>query len=355
MQRLAGRAVFTVGPREYRWEDVILAAHLWNEIERLERPTREGIACRRRLEDRGEALTETEIEGAADAWRYERDLLSADDLQEWLTARGIVMDEWLQHIDRLALRTRWSDELDDILKAYKVSAADVDAVVYVEAVCSAGLSELAETLAGQAAVHDRLGEESRTGKTSTKAARKAVLDRLPARVRRGGVIGVAPAATIQRADLVADVMLSFDRFVDQIAAPAALEREIEAHVLDWTRLDCQTRRILPQEAAREAVLLVQEDGLTLTEAAKVASSVIEDARYVLEEVEPPLKDRLVGALPGELIGPLASDNGSLASPSSTASRHRRETRSISDRARDRIIRRTIRREVSRRVRWHERF
>lgn len=355
MQRLAGRTVFTAGAREYRWEDVVLAAHLWGEAAELERRTREGIACHMRLDDRGEALSETEVEGAADKWRYERDLLSADDLQDWLTERDIDMDEWLAYMHRSAVRTRWSGELDEIVNAYDVSAEEVDAVMYSEAVCSGRLGELAERLAGQAAIYDRVAEQTPAAKSFSKAERKAILGRLPARVKRQGIIGVDPAVTKERADLVTDVALSFERFVDRIAAPAALEREIEAHALEWTRLDCQTVEFASEEAAREAALLVREDGMRLTQAAAIATSVVEETRYVLEEVEPPLKDRLVGALPGELIGPVSGDSGHLlvsvvdrVAPSTSDA-------SIRERAGDRVIRRTIRREISRRVRWHERF
>lgn len=355
MHRLAGHAVFSVGRRRYRWEDVVLAGYLWGDISRLEQGTREAIACRKRLDDRGEAPTVTEVETTAEEWRYERDLLSADDLQEWLTARGIDMDDWLEYIDRLALRTRWSAELDAIVRAYGVSSDELDACVYVEAACSGTLGMLAERLAGRAAVYGRVTEKSPRAKTSTKSERKTVLDGLPAHVKRRGVIGVAPAATRERAELVADIFVSFDQFVDEVAAPAALEREIEAHALDWTRLDCETVAFVSDEAAREAALLIREDGMPLADAAKIARAVVQKASYVLEDVGGELKDRLVGAFPGDLVGPVSGDDGLLlvgivdrVSPSM-------KDASILARARDRVIRRTIRREVSRRVRWHERF
>lgn len=355
MERLAGRAVFNVGRRRYRWEDVILAAHLWGDVARVEHRTQEAIACRKRLDDRGEALTEAEVEGAAEEWRYERDLLSADDLQEWLVMRGIDMDDWLEYIDRSALLVRWSGELDNIVNTYEVKSEEVEAAMYVQAACSGSLAELAERLAGQAAVAARVSETSPGGKTSTKAERKALLDGLPKLVKRKGVMGVTPAATKERAELVADVLVSCDRFMDAIASPAALEREIEAHALEWTRVDCETVEFSSGEAAREAALLVREDGLAFTEAARVARSPVSKTAYVIEDVDGELKDRLVGALPGELVGPLPAGDGHLVAwvvdrvPASTSDP------SILARARDGVIRRTIRREVSRRVRWHERF
>ena len=355
MRRLAGRAAFTVGDREYRGEDLVLAAHLWGEFAGLERQTRCGIACLRHLETHEAGLDAAFVEEAGDAWRYERDLLSADDMQDWLAGRNLDMDEWLLFVQRMVARTQCSAELDEIAEENEVTGEEIDAALYSEIVCSGRLAELAEQLAGQAAVFDRAAEQSRAATSSSKAERKTLLDELPASVRRKGILGIVPKVIRERAELLARVAFTFQRFIDGIAAPAALEREIEAHALEWTRLDCQTVGFAAAEAAREAALLVREDGMGLAQAAAIATSVVEDTPYVLEDVEAPLKDRLVGALPGDLIGPLAVDGGYVLVSVVNRVAPTAKDPSISGRARDRVIRRTIRREISRRVRWHERF
>ncbi len=347
MQRLVGRTAFTVGTRQYSWEDVILAAHLWSEAAQLERRTREGIACRRRLEDRGEEVDPDEVEKAADEWRYERDLLSADDMQAWLADRDLDMEEWLDYIERSVLRTLRSADLDEVVDAYKPLSKEVDAAIYSEAVCSGRLAELADRLAGQAAIYERLAEDA-DAPPSSKAELTAVVKRLPAAVKRVSV-------TEERGELIGDVMLSYERFVDRIAAPAALDREIEAHALQWTRLDCEMVAFAGEETAREAALLVREDGLPLAEAAALARLEVSKTRYVLEDVEPGLKDRLVSTPAGELVGPVSGEDGYLLISVVDRVAPSINDASILARARDRVIRRTIQREIGRRVRWHERL
>jgi hypothetical protein len=87
----------------------------------------------------------------------------------------------------------------------------------------------------------------------------------------------------------------------------------------------------------------------------MAKSSVGKTRYLLEDVKPPLKDRLVGALPGELIGPLPSDDGVILVAVADRGEPSAEDPAIRERARDRIIRRTIQREIEKRVRWHERL
>jgi hypothetical protein len=356
MKRLAGRKVFTVGKREYRWEDVVLAGRLWGDLAALERRTREGIACLKHLEKLGREPLEVEADEAADAWRYERDLLSADEMQSWLDERGLDMEEWLEYMLRSVSKAQWADELKDIAKAYSVSSKEVDALIYGEAVCSGALAELAERLAGQAAVSDRVTSETKGSRpVPSKAELRAVVKGLPSTVRSKGILGLDPKTTLERAEHVAYVTLSYERFIDRIAAPAALAREIEAHALDWTRLDCETVRFESEETAREAALLVREDGLALGQAAKMAKAEVEETHYVLEDLGPPLKDRLIGALPGQLIGPLSGDDGFLLVSIVDRQEASNKDRPSRERARDRVIKRTIKREIEKRVRWRERF
>lgn len=355
MQRLAGRKVFKVGARDYRWEDVLLAAHLWGEMAELERRVREAIACRKHTEDVGRPLSEDELDEAADEWRYDRDLLAADDTQEWLDQHGLDADDWLEFIHRTALRARWSADLAKISKGYKVTPDEVDSVLYSEAVCSGKLGELADRLAGHAAVYDRVASENKGRKPPgcSKKELSATVKSLPRAVRQKGTMGLSPAATLERAEFLACVIRSFERFIDAAAAPAAISREIEAHQLEWTRLDCATLAFTAEEMAREAALLVREDRMPLASVATTAKSSLTKTQYVLDDVASPLKDRLVGAQPGELIGPLPGDGFLLVQIVDRVEPSTKDP-SIRKRARDRVVRRTIQREISKRVRWHER-
>ena len=63
-------------------------------------PGRDRRCGAQRLEGRGEAPTDEEVEEASNRWRYDHDLISADDLESWLSARELGLDEWLGYIGR---------------------------------------------------------------------------------------------------------------------------------------------------------------------------------------------------------------------------------------------------------------
>jgi hypothetical protein len=345
MQRIAGRTVFTVGGRDYQWIDVILAAYLWGEYARLERRTREGLAWLKHLKRLGEKVPEAEADEAADTWRYDRDLLAADDLQQWLDDHDLDMDEWLEYIDR-SVRTARPNA-----PKLKVSAPEVEAALYGEALCSGALADFATRLAGQAAAFDRLNEG--TSARCSKAAVRAAMKPLPPSVRRG-VFDFSAADTVARAEFVACLGVVFERFLDEIAAPAMLEREVDAHRLDWTRVVCETAPFATEEAAREAALLVREDSFPLADAAAMGKSMVTKERFVLADLLPPLKDRLIGARPGDLIAPVESNGDYLVVSVVDRVEPTTKDRAVRARAVDRVRTRTIQREIEKRVRWHER-
>ena len=348
MQRIATRPVFTVGTRTYLWPDVVVAAHLWGDYAALERQTRDGLAWVMHLAKKGQGVSESDADELGDAWRYDRDLLAADDLQQWLDEHLLGMDEWLAFIERAVLRSRGA------APRIKVPAADVEAAIYAEAVCSGTLQGVAARLAGLAAAYDRVDAEGK-GAHCPKTAVRNALKPLPAAVRRDGVLDLGPRQTLARAEHVACLQIVCQRFLDAAVAPAALEREIETHRLDWTRLVCETAPFASEEAAREAALLVREDSFPLADAAAMGKTTVTRTRFVLDDIEPPLRDRLVGARPGDLIAPVASNGNYLVVSVVERVEPTAKDRDVRTRAADRIAARTIQREVENRVRWHDRF
>ena len=184
---------------------------------------------------------------------------------------------------------------------------------------------------------------------------RAALDRLPPATRKHGLYTLGAAACREHAERVVQMAAAAERYVRSVGAGEAVEREIESHVLEWTMLRCKVLIFSSEEAAREAALLVREDGLTIAKAAAVAKTRARTTELVLEDVDGPLHDRLVAARPGDLVGPLDAGDGFMVAvvdkrvPPSTADP------AVRERAKERVVQRTVQAEVDRRIRWHERF
>jgi hypothetical protein len=88
-----------------------------------------------------------------------------------------------------------------------------------------------------------------------------------------------------------------------------VEREIGARTLDWTRIETESLELSSPDTAREVALCVRVDGRDLVDLAGDAGVPVSRRVLFLEEAQEEGLHELLGARPGELVGPVAR-NGS---------------------------------------------
>ena len=318
---LADRSLFTVAGLTYAWEDVLLAAELRGELGGLEQQTRQGLACLRRLAAEAEVMPAEAVRAAATVFRYERNLLAAEELEAWLDARGLTVSDWNGYLRRLVLRERWVDELDQIESEYAVGDEDVEAALPAEAICTGFLSRAAERLAEDAALADADG---------------------------------AVADNPDRGALIAAVAESAEAVRARAPSPPEIERVVASHALEWIRIEAETLELADAEAAREAALCVRVDGRPLAEVADECGVPANAEVFYLADAHPGFQAALVSASPGELLGPFDQGDGQLllqllakVEPSADDPELRRRATAV-------LAARGVERELRNRVVWHER-
>lgn len=327
LKGLFGQVVFSVAGAEYRWEDVVLAAELSGDWARLQERVREGIALLRRWEEEPDVLEESEIESAASEFRYQRDLISAEEMEEWLARWGLTAESWMDYVRGLLLRQKWSGDPAGLALGSSSEEGEIEERVLAEAVCSGELRRLASTLAGRAAIAAREAEDG------------------PA----------TPSTGLSRSESLASFELSFQRFCEREVTPEAVEAQIRAGQADWTRLDCRCVSFPNEEAAREAALGVRIDGRTLDEVAGDAHGEIRREEFYIEEAPAESRDLFLGARKGELVGPVPIGDEFLlylvldkVLPSESDER-------VGLRARETVVTRLVEGEMNDRVKWRWRF
>ncbi|MGH2739410.1 MAG: hypothetical protein ACRDH6_02845 [Actinomycetota bacterium] len=351
MERLLSRTVFSVGERDYAWADVVVWGLVSGEWAALEQRTREGMSCLLRAKDSGEEPSPKDLEAAAARFRYQRRLVAADDTEAWLEARDLDVEDWMEHVRRSVLRDRWAGELPEIGAAYPVPAGDVEQMIWIEGICSGALSAMAEGLADRAAVFARARVDSGRDPNCPQPDVDRVAGRLPR--SRDGVLGIPRKEIAARAEAVACFAIVYERLSDQVGAPELVDSEIETHALDWIRFDCREVALAEEGAAREAALLVRQDGLDLDEAAATAHATPRRERIYLEDADPAIRDRLLGAQEGDLVGPIPTGGVFVLLEVLARVAPTTDDPAVRARARDQVLGRTVGREVVNRVRWHE--
>jgi hypothetical protein len=347
MKSLFGQTVFTVAERAYRWEDVVLAAQLRGEWAALEQRTREGLACLKRAAAEGVKLDQGEAEAAANEFRYDRDLISGQEAADWLKRWGMSVGSWMDYFRRDLLRARWSEELAGTLDSFPVADDEVVACLKVEAVCSGRLDQFAEHLAGRAAAFERLcrepdGAGGEGGPASGPARAEFRADEWP---------GLSEDSFRQQAAHLARLEAEFDRYRRRLLTPRAVKEQLRARSLDWIRVTAQAASFPTEAAAREAALCVRADGMSLSEAAAEARRPVRQVSLYLDEVEPGLREVLLGVGGGGLSDPVKSgEEYLLISVLEKAVPSERDPE-ITRRAEEAILDGALEKDINRYVRW----
>ena len=303
------RLVFSAGKEDYRWADVVRAAELWGRWDELRRETANGLAALQRL---AEPIDESELAEAAQAFRYARSLLAAEEMQAWLDHWGLSHGGWTAYLRRSIARGRGEQSGSEI------EAGEDD--VWAEAVCSGALAELARDLAARAATAD--------------------------------AAGTPPGPVESDLGRMDDVLTAF---LQAALTPEARAKTVELRSSDWVRLAFRELDFPDDAMAREGALLVREDGLSMAQVAERARVELHERHALVEEVEPSLSKTLLSAPPGELVGPVSMGDRFLLIQLDEKVVPGLDDPVIQDLVEREVPKKALEREVRNRVRWHERL
>jgi hypothetical protein len=352
MRELFQQSVFKVGDEEYCWADIAIAAVVWGEWARLAQETREAMACLRSARDSGRPLPDAEIAEAAADFRYARELISADEAEAWLARWHLTASDWMEHVRRAVLRQKHQARLPELLERHAVPDVEVHAVMGVEAICTGLLTRLAPKFAARAAVYERLNAARDNGHPLfTQEELAAAATESPAALRALG-IDVEEDRLAERCARVAALELAVERFRGDVVTPKAVADQVAAHHLDWIRVEYQTLAYPSESMAREALLCAREDGMSFLELATESELAdLREEEQWIGEITGPLHAMLLGAMPGEVMGPFSLPKGHALLCLTSKRLPTADDEQVRSRAELAALRRALTHELQSRVQW----
>jgi hypothetical protein len=266
--------LFAIGNQEFGWDEIVIAAQLWGEWHGFVDSVRQSLACLRLETQTVRQLTATEMREAATAFRYARNLISAEDTRDWLDRWDVSHSDWMTYLRGRLLVEMAGPSASASVK--DISDQEVAGVIRTHAICAGKVEEWRLKLAGRAAVAAQSTRFSGTDR-STVASRR---------------------------ELVTTIEAEFERQQREIASPKLIERKIADHRLDWIRFDCRYVWFSEEPVAREAALCLREDGLSLEEVAHEALAIVQRWDFYLDEIEEDVRPYFLAARRGECLGPV---------------------------------------------------
>src|ERR1043166_4963862 len=110
--------VCTCGQQQYTARDTIEAAIFRGELEATWKRFLAGVAAEKQAEEQDLDPDEAAISAAAEAFRYDHDLITAEETEAWLENRGLTLDDFSEYFCRQyyasVLQDIVADEVDYI-------------------------------------------------------------------------------------------------------------------------------------------------------------------------------------------------------------------------------------------------
>jgi hypothetical protein len=285
---LLATAFLEVGGRELTGRDLLAAGVVSGHWQRVERDLAQGlalVAARRPIA--------VDVRHEVEEFRLARKLLSAEDMRAWLVARGLRMSAVNGVAERVVARRLGGH-------AEPAPAAEIEAALASEAICTGAISQLGWWLA------DRI---------LSAASRELTVEPIPLkdmRIQRlvfdeattvaGATIPESGSERGQRLAWISALDEAHRAWEEGVTGTEEVARVMREHELDWSRLELDELRLEFPSAAAEAARQLAE-GRGADQVAAVSGASLIRRRVVLADAPPELARALAGAVAGDVVGP----------------------------------------------------
>ena len=274
------------GDLEARWRDILLK-----------------MACLAQAQEEDLEPDHAALQERADRFRYERDLITTEETEKWLELRRLDSDDFSTHVLRCYWKGVLADQAEpgaeDFLEADEALKGQLTSEVILSGWIDVLCQELQWRMAGR--------QHARAGEGDVPARIEAERARFFART------GLAPAdlggwlEKIGRDEAwfeeMAAAEAAYAHLSKVIITPEGLTRTLRAQRLSLMRFELEEIEFDTVEAAREAVLCVKEDNLSMEEVAQESRYPYLKRDFVLDELPQEWQIPLLSTPEGSLAGP----------------------------------------------------
>jgi len=298
--------VCACGTQEYTARDTIDAAIFRGEVEVKWKEFLHEVQAEKRADEKGLDLDESAISSAAEAFRYEYDLITAEETEAWLANRGLAFDDVVDYLTRQYYASALHEKIVPDEVEYDSASSDLRRLFLTELILSGELDRLTSDLTARLAARC-------AGKEPTPEAIAAEERKFLHRNR------IEPAQLanwleqLGRDSKWLNEMLAIEAayrtHCDRLLVPEARQHELMALRLPLTRFETEVIELESRDAANEALFCVREDGMSMEEVATEERYPYRRSDFLLEDLPVDAQQKFLSVSPGDVLEPIARGDG----------------------------------------------
>jgi hypothetical protein len=291
---------------EYTVRDAIEAALFRGELEVPWREFLRRVAAEKRADELELELDEDAFDAAAEAFRYEHDLITAEETEQWLACRELTVDDFSNYFLRLVWGRNAPEDAQPEQLDYPGAPADLQDLFAVELILSGELEQMTTKLSWRLAA---LAAEKDVDPAAVAAEKETFLERnkIEAPQLRSWLerLGRDEEWVEQRAKMEA----AYRRRCRTLLVPNAHQKELASLRLQLTRFETEVMELESRDAAQEALFCVREDGMSMEEVASEGRYPFRRYEFLLEDLADETQQRFLSVTAGQVLEPLQRGDG----------------------------------------------
>jgi hypothetical protein len=298
--------VCACGDQEYTARDAIDAAIFRGELDGKWKEFLQEVEAEKRADELDLDLDESAISSAAEAFRYEHDLITAEETEAWLGARGLTLGDFIDYFSRQYCASAFREELVPAEAEYHSPSAELRELFVTELILSGELDRLTTALMWRLAA----------GCAETDLNPNAIA------IEEGKFFDRTEIDPAQLANWLEELerdskwfteMLAIEAAYrttcDRLLTPEARRHELRALRLPLTRFETEVIELESRDAAREALFCVREDEMSMEEVATEGRYPYRRADLLLEDLPVDIQQKYLSVSSGEVLEPIPHGDG----------------------------------------------
>jgi hypothetical protein len=298
--------VCACGKRQYLARDAIDAAIFRGELQAKWKEFLEAVEAEKRSDELDFDLDEAAISSAAEAFRYEYDLITAEETEEWLANRRLSLDDFTDYFTRRYWANAFYKEIAPVDVEYQSASAELREVFLVELILSGELGRMTTALMWRLAAHCA---EKDPDPDAIAIAEQKFFDR--------NEIEPSQLADwlekLRRDSEWFNLMLAIDAAYrtrrDTLLVPQVRQHELTALRLSLTQFETEIVEFESRDAAKEALFCVREDGMSMEQVAHEGRYPYRRLNFLLEDIPIDTQQRFLCVSAGQVLKPIERGDG----------------------------------------------
>src|SRR6266550_3088873 len=298
--------VCACGTQEYAARDAIDAAIFRDELDLEWKEFLHRVEAERRGDELDLDLDESTISSAAEAFRYEHDLITAEETEAWLANRALSFDDFSDYFTRdYYASTLHEDIVPDEIE-YNSASPELRQLFVAELILSGELDEMTKELMWRLAAFCAEGEPT---SDAISAQERQFLDRngIESSQLANWLKGLGRDSKWFNEMLAIEA--AYQTRCDTLLVPHARQRELVALRLPLTRFETEVIELESRDAAQEALFCVREDGMSMEEVASEGRYPYRRLDFFLEDLANEIQRKFLSVSDGQVLEPLPRGDG----------------------------------------------